>query len=57
MEKNKGSSNKYNDEFKKLAKIIADLTKQIEMNDYKDSLGHSLKNNKAYLDLKELIKA
>ncbi|WP_443660482.1 hypothetical protein [Clostridium algidicarnis] len=61
MGKDKGiaiSANiKDTNEFKKLAKGIADLIHQIDLNDYEDSLGHQLKNNKAYLDLEELIKA
>lgn len=32
-----------------------DLIHQIEINDYKDSLGHELKMNKSYTDFKEFI--
>lgn len=38
----------------KILKATSSLLQQIEINDYKDSLGHDIKNNKAYC---ELIKA
>lgn len=39
----------------KFAENVAELVNQIKVNDYTDSLGHKLKNNKAYIDLVNLI--
>jgi len=35
----------------KLTELISELLGQIHKGDYKDELGHSLKNNKALIDL------
>lgn len=45
------------DKFKIFTKNVAELIKQIEINDYKDSKGHALKMNKAYIDLVGNIKS
>lgn len=34
---------------------LKDLIEQIEINDYKDGLGHELKMNKDYVDFKEFM--
>lgn len=39
----------------KFAENVAELVNQIKVNDYTDSLGHKLKNNKAYINLVNLI--
>lgn len=41
----------------KLRDGIMDIIKQKEINDYKDSKGHALKMNKAYIDLVGNIKS
>lgn len=43
------------DQYDKLEDSIAELLVQIEKGNYKDNLGHELKNNKAYIDIKKLI--
>jgi hypothetical protein len=45
------------DKFKLFTKNVAELIKQIEINDYKDIKGHDLKMNKAYIDLIGNIKS
>lgn len=40
-----------------MEEAIAELISQIEHSDYKDSLGHEIKCNRAYIEIKELIEA
>ena len=43
-------------EFNKKFKTICEkLMKQIEMVDFKDQLGHELKNNQAYTHFKDIV--
>ncbi len=37
-----------------LLQKLLELIRQIEVNSFKDSLGHELKTNSAYVDLKEI---
>lgn len=39
----------------KFAENVAELINQVKVNDYTDSLWHKLRNNKAYIDLVNLI--
>ena len=39
----------------KLKEVLEDLINQIEMGNYKDSLGQDIKMNKAYIDLKDEV--